>query len=219
MSKPAQRRAIALPIPPETEDADTLAADSQSGWEALLAPFSGLHELVAERYASRGRYEQPNGHVGDIVGQHVRRSAVNGAGRAVVDQAGAQGFYLDAAAAAEGQIDGIGADAVDCDQLERRQRIDDLAPRSDHAARDNAADLGPVLLRLLDIDVAADAVQLVALLERNNDRIDEWTDAQELGLHRRTFDLRDNRSWLRKIGTATMRTMIEAAAATDGSSL
>lgn len=88
MPKPSAR-AMALANAPEADDAETLAPDA--GGEAhrpLLRPGAGAYIGVAFGDGPRGGQQQGEGHVGDILGEHVGRVGHG-------DAAGAGGRQVD----------------------------------------------------------------------------------------------------------------------------
>ena len=109
----------------EAEDAGALAVHAAlQGIAALRRPGADPHPGVGADHAARQREHHGDAEIGDIPGQHVGR---------VGD--------ADAARPRGGEVDRVEADAIDGNDLERGQGVDQRAPGAQLAARGDGADI------------------------------------------------------------------------------
>ena len=121
-SNPSSRVAIAEPMRPEPEDADLHPVDVAAVRErASAGPPTGTHIPVGGTEAAQGHQHQPDGGVGDGVGQHV-------GGVAQADSVGARGSHVDRVV-----TDAVAHDRAQVGQRGNQIGIDTwVAPRHDH---------------------------------------------------------------------------------------
>jgi hypothetical protein len=110
----------------EADDTQSLAADLSPQRGAAMRPMSAADEVVARGDTAGHRQQQCERHIGDIVGQNIGRSS-----------------DADATSPSAVQVDGVGADAIDGDDLQRRQGIDEFVGGSVPAARNKGSDVRP----------------------------------------------------------------------------
>ena len=109
----------------EAEDAGALAVHAAlQGIAALGRPGAGPHPGVGADHAARQRQHHGDAEIGDVPGQHVGR---------VGD--------ADAARPRGGEVDRIEADAINGNDLERGQGVDQRAAGAELAARGDGANI------------------------------------------------------------------------------
>ena len=100
----------------QADDAERLAVEALAQRQRAFGPGAGAHEALALDDAPHARQDQREGHVGDILGQHVR---------SVGDP--------DSARPRAVEIDRVEADAETGDDLELRTGVDELRAGAEHA--------------------------------------------------------------------------------------
>ena len=108
----------------EAEDPDGLAAELGRELRSALQPSARVHEAIEAHEAAPRHHDQRDRHVGDVVGQHVRRVG-----------------HLEPALLAVLDGHAVVADAEHRDDLELRQRIEQRGRRHRAAALHEPADL------------------------------------------------------------------------------